>query len=82
MRRYFEIYTIMLRNSLIREMSFKANFILWLIVEVLWFVRADRVFQHHLRARGSDRRLVEMGSRRCSSARIRSSRSFSRRSSS
>ncbi len=38
MRRYFEIYTIMLRNSLIREMSFKANFLLWLIVEVLWFV--------------------------------------------
>jgi ABC-2 type transport system permease protein len=28
----------MLRNSLIREMSFKANFILWLVVEVLWFV--------------------------------------------
>src|SRR5438552_17072744 len=27
----------MLRNSLIREMSFKANFLLWLIVEVLWF---------------------------------------------
>ncbi len=38
MRRYFEIYTIMLRNSLIREMSFKANFLLWLLVEVLWFV--------------------------------------------
>src|SRR4051812_41318322 len=38
MRRYFEIYTIMLRNSLIREMSFKANFILWMVVEVLWFV--------------------------------------------
>ena len=37
MRRYFEIYSIMLRNSLIRELSFKANFILWLIVEVLWF---------------------------------------------
>ncbi len=37
MRRYFEIYSIMLRNSLIREMSFKANFILWMIVEVLWF---------------------------------------------
>ncbi len=37
MRRYFEIYTIMLRNSLIREMSFKANFILWMLVEVLWF---------------------------------------------
>lgn len=38
MRRYIEIYSIMLRNSLIREMSFKANFILWLLVEVLWFV--------------------------------------------
>src|SRR5215211_5543655 len=37
MRRYLEIYTIMLRNSLIREMSFKANFILWMLVEVLWF---------------------------------------------
>ncbi len=37
MRRYIEIYTIMLRNSLIREMSFKANFILWMLVEVLWF---------------------------------------------
>ncbi|HEV2095347.1 MAG TPA: ABC-2 family transporter protein [Chthoniobacterales bacterium] len=37
MRRYIEIYSIMLRNSLIREMSFKANFVLWLIVEVLWF---------------------------------------------
>lgn len=37
MRRYFEIYGIMLRNSLIREMNFKANFLLWLIVEVLWF---------------------------------------------
>ena len=37
MRRYLEIWGIMLRNSLIRELSFKANFILWLIVEVLWF---------------------------------------------
>ena len=37
MRRYIEIYGIMLRISLIREMNFKANFILWLIVEVLWF---------------------------------------------
>src|SRR3984957_608847 len=37
MRRYFEVYSIMLRNSLIREMSFKANFILWMLVEVLWF---------------------------------------------
>ena len=37
MRRYIEIYGIMLRNSLIREMSFKANFLLWMLVEVLWF---------------------------------------------
>src|SRR3979490_2353405 len=37
MRRYLEIWGIMLRNSLIREMSFKTNFILWMIVEVLWF---------------------------------------------
>src|SRR4051812_15574625 len=37
MRRYLEIWGIMLRNSLIRELSFKINFILWLIVEVLWF---------------------------------------------
>ncbi len=37
MQRYIEIYSIMLRNSLIREMSFKANFLLWMLVEVLWF---------------------------------------------
>src|ERR1700758_283728 len=37
MRRYFEIYSIMMRNSLIRELSFKANFILWMLVEILWF---------------------------------------------
>ena len=37
MQRYLEIYGIMLRNSLIRELSFKANFLLWMIVEVLWF---------------------------------------------
>src|ERR1700758_16089 len=36
-RRYIEIYSIMMRNSLIREMSFKANFLLWMVVEVLWF---------------------------------------------
>src|SRR5438067_10501091 len=36
--RYIEIYSIMLRNSIIREMSFKANFLLWMLVEVLWFV--------------------------------------------
>src|SRR5438552_14062828 len=36
-RRYIEIYSIMMRNSLIRELSFKANFLLWMVVEVLWF---------------------------------------------
>lgn len=38
MGRYFEIYWIMLRNSIIREMNFKANFLLWIVVEFLWFV--------------------------------------------
>src|SRR5438132_13391481 len=38
MKRYLEIYAIMFRNSLIREMSFKANFVLWMFVELLWFV--------------------------------------------
>jgi ABC-2 type transport system permease protein len=38
MRRYLEIYWLMIRNSLIREMSFKANFILWMVVEFLWFL--------------------------------------------
>ncbi|MEO8824532.1 MAG: ABC-2 family transporter protein, partial [Chthoniobacterales bacterium] len=28
----------MLRNSLIREMNFKANFLLWMLVELLWFL--------------------------------------------
>src|SRR5438552_8066816 len=37
MQRYIQIYSIMLRNSLIRELSFKANFLLWMIVEILWF---------------------------------------------
>ena len=38
MRRYIEIYSIMLRNSLIRDLSFKANFLLWIrCVEILWF---------------------------------------------
>ena len=37
-RRYAEIYWLMIRNSLIREMNFKANFMLWMVVEFLWFV--------------------------------------------
>ena len=50
MRRYLEIYAIMFRNSLIREMSFKANFLLWIVVEALWFlgqiVFIDVLFQY------------------------------------
>ena len=38
MKRYLQIYWMMMRNSLIREMNFKANFILWMLVEFLWFV--------------------------------------------
>jgi ABC-2 type transport system permease protein len=38
MPRYLEIYWLMIRNSLIREMSFKANFLLWMLVELLWFL--------------------------------------------
>jgi ABC-2 type transport system permease protein len=38
LRRYGEVYAIMLRNSMIREMAFKANFLLWMGVELLWFI--------------------------------------------
>jgi ABC-2 type transport system permease protein len=38
LRRYAEVYKIVLRNSLIREMAFKANFLLWMGVELLWFI--------------------------------------------
>lgn len=37
MRRYLAIYRLQARNSLIREMNFKANFLLWMVVELLWF---------------------------------------------
>jgi ABC-2 type transport system permease protein len=36
--RYLRVYTALLKNSLIREMSFKVNFLLWTLVEVLWFL--------------------------------------------
>jgi ABC-2 type transport system permease protein len=35
--RYLRVYGALVRNSVVREMSFKANFILWLFVELLWF---------------------------------------------
>ena len=37
LRRYAAIYVALWRNSIIREMSFKANFLLWIVVEMLWF---------------------------------------------
>jgi ABC-2 type transport system permease protein len=35
--RYASIYAALWRNSVVREMQFKTNFILWIIVELLWF---------------------------------------------
>jgi ABC-2 type transport system permease protein len=37
LRRYLSIYAALWKNSVAREMSFKGNFILWIIVELLWF---------------------------------------------
>jgi ABC-2 type transport system permease protein len=36
-RRYLAIYATLVRNSLVREMTFKTNFVLWIFVEFLWF---------------------------------------------
>ena len=36
-RRYFGIYVALWKNSIVREMGFKSNFLLWILVEVLWF---------------------------------------------
>ena len=35
--RYFAIYAALWKTSVTREMSFKGNFILWIVVELLWF---------------------------------------------
>jgi len=35
--RYGAIYAALWKNSVTREMSFKGNFLLWIIVELLWF---------------------------------------------
>src|SRR5687768_5833516 len=35
--RYWTVYIALWKNSVIREMSFKTNFLLWIIVELLWF---------------------------------------------
>jgi len=35
--RYLNIYAALWKNSVTREMSFKTNFLLWILVELLWF---------------------------------------------
>ena len=35
--RYLSIYAALWKNSVTREMIFKSNFLLWIIVELLWF---------------------------------------------
>lgn len=37
MKRYLTIYLALWKNSVAREMGFKANFLLWILVELLWF---------------------------------------------
>lgn len=36
-RRYPSLYGALWRNSVTREMQFKANFLLWIVVEAMWF---------------------------------------------
>ena len=38
LRRYLGIYTALFKNSLAREMIFKGNFLLWIVVDSLWFI--------------------------------------------
>lgn len=55
-QRYLRVYWLMVRNSLIREMNFKANFLGWLVVEFLWFVAQiaflEVIFGHTARIGG------------------------------
>lgn len=37
-RHYLSLYAALWRNSVTRELGFKANFLLWIVVEALWFV--------------------------------------------
>ena len=37
MVRYFKIYAALWRNSIMREMIFRANFLMWIVVDLLWF---------------------------------------------
>src|SRR5207253_6170342 len=35
--RYASIYAALWKNSVTRELIFKSNFLMWIVVEVLWF---------------------------------------------
>src|SRR5881398_404626 len=37
LKRYLKIYGALWKNSVVREMGFKTNFLLWIVVEMLWF---------------------------------------------
>src|ERR1041385_723288 len=37
LNRYASIYTALWKNSVTRELIFKSNFLLWIVVELLWF---------------------------------------------
>src|SRR4051812_49291977 len=37
LRRHLGLYAAFWQNSVVREMGFKGNFLLWILVEVLWF---------------------------------------------
>jgi len=37
LKRYLNIYAALWKNSVVREMGFKTNFLLWIVVELLWF---------------------------------------------
>ena len=37
LKRYLTIYAALWKTSVTREMSFKGNFVLWILVELLWF---------------------------------------------
>lgn len=37
LKRHLALYVVLWRNSVTREMSFKGNFLLWIVVEILWF---------------------------------------------
>lgn len=37
LRHHAGVYAVLCRNSLVREMGFKTNFLLWIVVELLWF---------------------------------------------